>query len=171
MNAIMVILGFIILATGHQLPWVFVATVSFISGIFLGEQSYVPLSGVKLITFSLGLALVSGLLVIYFKRFMVALAGLLSGAYVCYYLPNSLGWNTSWISLPVLVLSGAICAGLILAWYSLPLILVSSIAGATIVIQYVQFQRINELFLFIIFLLFGITAQWVLMQYSRPEGE
>jgi len=171
MDALIVILGFIILVAGHQLPWIFVATVGFVAGIFLGEQQILALSGLKLITFSIGLAIVSGLLVIYFRRIMVVLAGFLSGAYVCYFLPKSLGWSTSWVSLPVLLIAGAICAVIILIWYSLPLILVSSLTGATLVIQYVQFQRISELFLFIIFFLFGITAQWVLLQYSRPTSE
>jgi hypothetical protein len=171
MNALIIILGFIILVAGNQLPWIFVAAVGFIGGIYLGEHAFLALSGIKLVLFSMGIALICGLLVIYFKRVMVVLAGFLCGVYVCYYLPESLGWSTSWISLPVLILVGAIFAVLILVWFSLPLILVSSLTGATLVIQYIQFQRINEFFLFIIMFLFGITAQWVLLQYSRPENE
>jgi hypothetical protein len=171
MNAAIVILGFIILVAGHQLPWIFVATVGFIAGNFMGEQPILALSGIKLITFSVGVAIVSGLLVIYFRRAMVVLASFISGVYICYYLPKSLGWSTSWISLPVLLLAGAICAVIVLIWYSFSLILASSLTGSTLVIQYIQFQRISEIFLFLIFLFFGITAQWILMQYSRPAIE
>lgn len=170
MNAILIILGFILLIVGHQLPWVFVATAGFISGLFLAEHPVLALSGMSLITFSTGLALVSGLLVIYLKRFMVVLAGFLAGVYVCNYLPEALHWDIGGISWPVLILVGAIFAILILVWYGLPLIVVSSIAGATLVVQYIQFHTISEVPLFIILLIFGIIAQYVLMQYNRSEG-
>jgi hypothetical protein len=79
-----------------------------------------------------------------------------------------LGWSTAWISWWVLLLAGIISAVIILLWNTLPLILVTSLTGSTLVIQYTNFKQISERILFVIFFLFGITAQWVLMQYSKP---
>lgn len=171
MNVILVILGFIVLVTGQQLPWVFVGSSGIILGYILGSSSYFSLPGIQLVFFSFGVGVICSLLVVFFRRIMLILAGFFSGAYICYFLPGTLGWNTDWISLPVVIIAGLVCAILVLIWNALPIIAVSSLLGGTIVIQYIQFERISEVFIFAIFVLFGITAQWVLMQYSRSESE
>ena len=168
MNALFIVLGFVLLTTGQQLPWLFVAAAGFIFGNQIGQLPFLGFSGLNLTLFSIGIAVISGLLVIYFRKIMVVLAGLLAGAYICYYLPTALGWNTAWISWWILLVAGIISAAIIFIWYTLPLILVTSLFGSTLVIQYTSFQRIGELLIFVIFFLFGITAQWVLMQYSKP---
>ena len=171
MNALFIVLGFVLLTTGHQLPWLFVAAAGFIFGNLIGQQPFLGFSGLNLTIFSISTAVIGGLLVIYFRKIMVVLAGLLAGAYVCYYLPTALGWNTAWISWWIWLVAGIISAAIILIWNTLPLILVTSLLGSTLVIQYTSFQRIGELMIFVIFFLFGITAQWVLMQYSKPGEE
>ena len=168
MNALFIVLGFVLLTTGQQLPWLFVAAAGFVLGNFLGQQPFLALSGVSLTLFSVGTAIIGGLLVIFFRRIMLVIAGFLAGAYLCYYLPLALGWSTSWISWWVLLLAGIISAALILIWNSLPLILITSLTGSTLVIQYTSFTQFSELIVFVIFFLFGITAQWVLMQYNKP---
>jgi len=171
MNALFIVLGFILLTTGQQLPWLFVATAGFMFGNLIGQQPFLGFSGPNLILFAIGTAVISGLLVIYFRKIMVVIAGFLAGVYICYSLPAALDWNTAWISWWVLVIAGLISAAIILVWNTLPLILVTSLTGSTLVIQYTSFQRISELMIFVIFFLFGITAQWVLMQYNKPgEG-
>jgi len=171
LNAIFIVLGFVILIIGNQLPWLFVASVGFIAGYTLGQQPLIGLTGIPLIMFSSGFALIGGLLVIYIKRIMLILAGFLTGVYICQYLPPALGWNTEWISWYVLLIAGLIAAVLIFIWQSLALIFVSSLAGTTLVIQYIQIVRIPQVLLFVILFVFGITAQWILLQYSKPEGE
>jgi hypothetical protein len=168
MNALFIVLGFVLLIIGQQLPWIFVAAAGFMLGNLVGQQPFLGFSGINLTLFALGIAVISGLLVIYFRRIMVIIAGFLAGAYICYYLPSALGWSTAWISWWVLLLAGIISAVIILLWNTLPLILVTSLTGSTLVIQYTSFKQISELILFVIFFLFGITAQWVLMQYSKP---
>jgi hypothetical protein len=171
LNAVFIVMGFVILITGHQLPWLFVACVGFTAGYILGQQPLIGLSGIPLITFSSGFALIGALLVLYIRRIMLVLAGFLAGVYICQYLPPSLGWNSAWISWYVLVIGGLVAAAIIFIWQSLALIFVSSLAGATLVIQYIQIVRFPEVLLFVILLLFGITAQWLLMQYNRPDVE
>ena len=171
LNAIFIVLGFVILIIGNQLPWLFVASVGFIAGYILGQQPLIGLSGIPLIMFSSGFALIGGLLVIYIKRIMLVLAGFLAGVYICQYLPPALGWTSEWITWYVLLIAGLIAAVLIFIWQSLALIFVSSLAGTTLVIQYIQIVRIPQVLLFVILFVFGITAQWLLLQYSKSEGD
>jgi hypothetical protein len=168
MNALFIVLGFVLLTTGQLLPWLFVAAAGFMFGNLIGQQPFLGLSGISLTLFSLGIAVIGGLLVIYFRKIMVVIAGFLAGAYICYYLPAALGWSTTWISWWVLIIAGIVSAAIILIWNALPLILVTSLTGSTLVIQYTSFKQIGELMIFVIFFLFGITAQWVLMQYNKP---
>jgi hypothetical protein len=171
MNALYIVLGFILLTTGNQLPWIFVAVAGFIFGNLIGQQPFLGLSGNSLTLFAIGTAIIGGLLVIYFRRIMVVLAGLLAGAYICYYLPTALGWSTAWITWWILVIAGVASATIIFIWNTLPLILITSLFGTTLVIQYTNFQSIGEIVIFVVFLLFGITAQWVLMQYNKPGDD
>jgi hypothetical protein len=168
MNALFIVLGFVLLTTGQQLPWLFVAAAGFLLGNLIGQQPFLGLSGINLTLFSIGIAIIGGLLVIFSRRIMLVIAGFLAGAYICYYLPMALGWSTAWISWWVLVIAGIISAALILIWNALPLILITSLTGSTLVIQYTSFKQFSELIIFVIFFLFGITAQWVLMQYNKP---
>jgi hypothetical protein len=168
MNALFIVLGFVLLTTGQQIPWFFVAATGFLFGNLIGQLPFLGLSGINLTLFSVGTAIISGLLVIFFRKIMLVIAGFLAGAYICYYLPTALGWNTAWISMWVLVIAGIVSAALILIWNNLPLILITSLAGSTLVIQNTHFKQFSELVIFVIFFLFGITAQWVLMQYNKP---
>lgn len=169
MNAVYVVLGFVLLVTGVQLPWLFVAGMGFLLGNFIGATQSIGMRGIALTLFSAGLGIVLGLLVIYIKRILYVLAGFVAGAYTIAYMPGALGWNTDWISTPVIVIAGLVAALIVFFSQSLALILVSSLVGSTLVIQYARFPNISEVFLFTIFALFGIIAQWVLMQYNRPE--
>ena len=171
LNAVFIVMGFVILVTGYQLPWLFVACIGFITGHWLGQQPLIGLSGIPLITFSSGFAIIGGLLVTYIKKIMLVLAGFLAGVYICQYLPPALGWNSEWISWFVLAIGGLGAAAIIFIWQSLALIFVSSLVGATLVIQYIQIVRFPQVLLFVILFLFGITAQWLLWQYNRPEVE
>lgn len=171
MNAVFIVLGFIMLTIGHQLPWVFVAAAGYIFGNLVGQLPFLGLSGLGLTFFSIGTAVIGGLLVIFLRKIMVVIAGFLAGAYICFYLPAALGWNTSWISWWVLVIAGILSAAIIFIWNTLPLILITSLLGSTLVIQYTQFQMIGDLLMFVIFFIFGIAAQVVLMQYSKPGEE
>ncbi len=171
MNAVYVILGFVLLITGLQLPWLFASGMGFLLANYFGVEPYLGLKGITLLLFSLGFGVIVGLLYIYFKRIVVVLAGFIAGAYICSYLPGALGWNAAWISLPVVLVAGLIAALIIFLWQSLALIFVSSLIGATLVIQFTRFPNISETFLFAIFSVVGILAQWVLMQYNRPDNE
>lgn len=171
MNAILAVLGFIILVTGHQSGWIFVGGLGFILGYIITDAFGLVRSPLESILYSLVTGLIGALLVTYFKRILVVLGAAFAGWYVCLYLPALVGLDTSWISLPVLAAVALICALATLFWGSLPLILISSVMGTTVIIQNVRFGGITNLVMLIILIMFGIIAQFVLWQYSLSEPE
>jgi hypothetical protein len=171
MGGIIVVIGFIILVTGHQSGWLFVGGIGFLLGSLLAERLEIVRNEVELIIFSLTSAVLGGLLVAYLRKLMVIVAAFISGGYICLYLPEAMGWDTNWINW-VYVLLAALASGLMtLIWGSLPVILISSVVGATLIVQNLQLGSIGPTGLFIVLVMFGLVSQWILWQYSRPDTE
>lgn len=171
MNALLVVIGFIILVAGHQSNWMFVGGIGFVVGSFLVREYRFVQTELESILFALTSGLLGSMLVVYLRKWMVVLASTVCGAYVCYYLPTALAWNTDWISLPILFVAAIASGVLVLIWGALPLILISTLMGVTLIIQYLHLVSISTLTLFIVLLLFGLIAQWLLWQYSLPLEE
>jgi hypothetical protein len=171
MNTIIIVIGFIILVSAHQSSWLFVGGVSLIFGSLIAQEFKITRNEIELIIFSMTAGILGGLLVAYFKRVMIALAGFIAGGYICFYLPTALGWDTSWINWVFILLAATISAVIILLWGSLPLILISSLLGATVVAQYLQIGSVGPTGLFIVLSVFGLISQWILWHYGRPDFE
>jgi hypothetical protein len=68
------------------------------------------------------------------------------------------------------VIAGTVTAVLLFLTYNLALIVISSLSGATLIVQNLTFGNVSTAAMFLVLILFGIIAQWVLMQYTmRPE--
>ena len=102
---------------------------------------------------------------------MVILAALISGGYICYFLPKALGWDTSWINWVIILLVGLASAVMTLVWGVLPLILISTLLGTTLIIQNMRIASVGPTGMFIVLTIFGLVAQWVLWRYSKPDTE
>lgn len=171
MSAILVVIGFLILVTGHQSGWLYVGGVAFMSGGLLADQLSIAHTELEMIIFSLTSGALGALLVAYLRRIMVTIAGFISGGYVLYYLPAALGWDTGWINWILVALAGIASAILIFLWGPLPLILISTLLGATLIVQHLTFGSLGATGMFIVLSIFGLIAQWILWQYSKPDNE
>jgi hypothetical protein len=171
MDALLVIIGFIILTAGHQVNWMFVGSVGFVIGSFMVRQYRVVHTELESIIFSLTSGLLGSMLVVYLRKWIVILASMICGVYICYYLPVALGWNTAWISWPYLLLAALSSGLLVLVWGALPLILISTLMGTTLIIRHIHLTSVTPLTLFTVLLLFGLITQWLLWQYSVPVEE
>jgi hypothetical protein len=171
MNTIYVVIGFIILVAGHQSSWLFVGGIGFVVGSLIADQFELVRNEVEWILFSLVSGAISGLLVVYLRRIMLAFTAFLSGGYVCYYLPTILGIKTNpdfW----VYALIGACLSAIpVLIWGSLPVIVISSMVGSTLIIQNLHFGSVEPTGMFIVLSIFGLVSQYVLWYYSKPEVE
>ncbi|MCI0518652.1 MAG: hypothetical protein L0Z70_00150 [Chloroflexi bacterium] len=169
MGAILAVIGFIILVSGHQLQWVFVGGGAFVLGGFLSVHFRFAHSQLDQILAG-SVSSVIGLLVSTFiKKFLLILASALASAYALAILPGALNWSTAWISWLVLLLAAAAGALAVLTWGSLPLILVTVLFGSALILSNVRFGTIGQLPMFIVLVIFGLTAQWVLWRYSTGE--
>lgn len=171
MSILFVVIGFIILVTGHQASWIFAGGVSFLAGSLLADQLQIVRSETEMIIFSVTCGLLGALLVVYLRKIIVAIAAFISGGYICFYLPVVLGWNTDWINWVIVILVAAACAILTITLGAIPLIFISSLLGATLITQYMLIGSIGSTSMFIVLSIFGLLAQWVLWHYSRPDTE
>jgi hypothetical protein len=171
MNTLFVVIGFILLVAGHQSSWLFVGGISFIVGSLIADQVNFVHNEIERIIFSFTSSILGSLLVVYLKKILVILATFISGGYVVMVLPQALGWDTSWINW-IYILAAAIASALItLLWGSLPVILITSLVGATLIAQHIQIGTVSPLGLFIVLLVFGLVAQWLLWHYGKADTE
>lgn len=169
MNAILIVTGFILLVAGHQSRWMFAGGIGLLAGSLLLPALGQAHSQVDWITSSMVCGALGALLANYFKRPVIGLAALASGMYVSTYLPQALGWETGWLNWSVAALVGIAAALAYWAWGDIVLIGLSTVTGSTLVVQYLKITTINVNFVFILFLLFGLAAQWVMWQYGHSE--
>jgi hypothetical protein len=171
MSVILVVIGFILLVIGHQSSWLYVGGVALVMGSLLADRLSFVRSATDLIIFSFTSGVLGSLLVVYLRKFMLVLAAFLSGSYISYYLPEALGWDTSWINPVVVLLVGLASAIMTFVWGALPLILISTLLGATLIVQNMSLPSIGPVSLFIVAAIFGLVAQWLLWHYSKPDTD
>jgi hypothetical protein len=171
MSVILVVIGFILLVIGHQSSWLYVGGVALVMGSLLADRLSFVRSATDLIIFSFTSGVLGSLLVVYLRKFMLVLAAFLSGSYISYYLPEALGWDTSWINPVVVLLVGLASAIMTFVWGALPLILISTLLGATLIVQNMSLPSIGPVSLFIVATIFGLVAQWLLWHYSKPDTD
>jgi hypothetical protein len=140
-------------------------------GSLLADRLSFVRSATDLIIFSFTSGVLGSLLVVYLRKFMLILAAFLSGSYISYYLPEALGWDTSWINPVVVLLVGLASAIMTFVWGALPLILISTLLGATLIVQNMSLPSIGPVSLFIVAAIFGLVAQWLLWHYSKPDTD
>jgi len=171
MSVILVVIGFILLVIGHQASWLYVGGVTLLIGSLLADQLNFVRKELDMIVFSFTSGVLGVLLCAYLRKFMVILAALISGGYICYFLPKALGWDTSWINWVIILLVGLASSVMTLVWGVLPLILISTLLGTTLIIQNMRIASVGPTGMFIVLTIFGLVAQWVLWRYSKPDTE
>ena len=170
MRLITILLGFVLLVGGNQLYWMFVGTVGFLLGARIAELIGFDQSEWQLLTFSLAAGLACTFLSYYLKKIMVILAGFLAGGYFITSMPAVLGWSEILASWQSFVIAGALSSLLLILSYSLALIVVSTLSGSTLIVQNLTFGTVSTQAMFLVLIIFGIIAQWVLMQYTMRPG-
>jgi len=169
MVQITAILGFILLVAGHQLYWLFVAVVGFVSGGLLADQLQIAQSSWEMLSFSIASGILGGLLGIYLKKWAVALASAAAGIYILQSTPQLLGWANSLQSWPIMLAAALIFAILIIVWFDGAIIFISTIAGTVLIARNVNFITVGTSAILLVLVVIGISAQFILSQYSRPE--
>jgi hypothetical protein len=135
MNILNILLGFVVLLTGRQVFWLFIAALGFLFGASLGPQ-FIEADPTWLVwVFAIGLGVVGGLLAVFLKRIAISIAGFAGGWYLMSVLASTYGWSWGSNDWVLYVIGGIIGSGIVSAVYDWALIFLSSIVGALAIVQ------------------------------------
>ncbi|KJS29392.1 MAG: hypothetical protein VR64_20635 [Desulfatitalea sp. BRH_c12] len=156
-----IVIGTLLLTLGRKLFWLFVALTGVVVGFRLAE-AYLPTQPNWMVLLA-GLAggLLGALLALFFQKVAIGVAGFLTGSAVMTHFAVLFDWA------PILAIQfaggvvGAILLYLIFDW---GLIVLSSVAGATLIVQTVNWTPAQEMVLYIGLIVAGILIQARLMR-------
>lgn len=160
--------GFIMLVVGRQAYPFFVGGVGYLLGKFLQER--VPLIRAEFneILFPLLIAVLAGILALGIQRVAAWIAGFFSGVYLVYMFPQIVRSVESESPLWMLIAAGVLAAALLIASFDFFMVALSSATGALVVVETLPTQEFSVAVLFIVFVFFGMIAQYIILQYGEP---
>ncbi|HHP7235596.1 MAG TPA: DUF4203 domain-containing protein [Desulfobacterales bacterium] len=167
-SMIHIALGIVVLACGHRLFWIFVGGVGFVVGFHLALLYFAGLPGWAHWAIALVLGCGGALLALFFQGLAILLAGFAAGGYIALYLTTLAGISDWFWIYPLGGVIGALLLYLLFDW---ALIFLSSIAGATLIVQSIQWGHLFELLLYSVLVVCGVAFQttWMLRRRSRPK--
>jgi hypothetical protein len=168
MDTLKIVTGFVLLLAGSQLYWFVVATAGMIIGDALHTHSYRFLLTPASFTYSIKYSLLGVVFSITVKPFAVLSSGFILGGFLSYHLLEIFGSGMEWYSWPYFILGGAIAVALLLLAFAFSFILITALSGAELIIQSTHITALNQNFLLLLFLVLGLTSQYLLMNYSEP---
>jgi hypothetical protein len=161
------LVGLALLTVGRRLFWVFVGAAGFIFGSTLASQFLIGQSAFVIVGVGLAAGLVGIVLAIFAQHLAVGVAGFVMGSYVLTYLLSSFGGvGTDWTWLAV-VGGGVIGAVLVVAFFDFALIALSTLAGAELIVQVLNLERLTTFVLFIVLVAIGAAIQVSTLRTKR----
>jgi hypothetical protein len=168
MDSLKIVIGFILMLAGSQIYWLVIAVAGFIIGDYVEVQSIRFLDNLGALRESVKYSLLGVILSIAAKPVAILTAGFTLGGFLCFNLPDVLGWRTDWFGWPYFVLAGSIVALLMFFFYAYTMILVTSLSGAVIIIQNTNLASLTPEFMLLLFVVLGFASQFLLSNYNEP---
>lgn len=159
MNILQLAAGVALLTLGRKLFWLFVAALGFIAAMALASQMLEIEAEWVVILIGLIAGALGAVLAITLQRVAIGVAGFLAGGYLLLSALNLLGLepgSAAWQPFLIGGIVGAIAAFPLFEW---ALILVSSVAGAFVVAQSFELERIVAIALFVGSAILGASIQ------------
>lgn len=170
MSIVNIGIGFMLLVAGRPAYAVFVGSMAYILGVFLGENlGFIPAEWNDLII-PLGLTVLGVLLTYAAKRWAAIVAGIIAGIFTLYDLPVVLGSSNEWVSIPLAVVAGIIFAVALFFAFDYALIVISSLTAPILILHSMK-TTLDPVALYIILVIFGVIAQFLLIQYGTPSPD
>ena len=161
------LVGLALLTMGRQLFWVFVGSAGFIFGSTLASQFFMGQPAFVIVGLGLAGGLVGIGLALFAQHFVVGVAGFVMGSYVLTYLLSTFGVvGPGWTWLTAIG-GGIIGAVMVVAFFDFALIALSSLAGAELIIQTSNLERLTTLLLFVLLVAIGAAIQTSTLKKSR----
>lgn len=171
MQLITVVLGFVSLIGGAQLPWMFTGSAGYLVGIWLADIIGFNQNEWQVLAIASAVGLSVILITYYLRRLVIIIAGFSAGGYISTTLPAIMGWKTVLEDWQAILLVGTACAVILFLWFKLALVLVTTLAGATIVVQHLNLTMVSKEAMFVVLVVVGLTAQYVMLQYATPSED
>jgi hypothetical protein len=165
-----VILGIGLLVSGRRLFWLFVAAAGFFTGVALVSRFW---KGPEWLSIVVGLTIgvLFAVLAMALKSLAISLAGFLLGGAALLALASMLGFERGPFIWILYVVGGILGIILISAFFDWALIGISSAAGASILIQTLDFKRPIAGLGFIILLIIGLLIQSAGMRKEKKHDD
>ncbi len=154
-----VAVGLLLLLFGRRLYWLFVGAIGFAVGMNVASRALERESETTRLALALVVGLVGVILALFLQRVAIALAGFLAGAWLGAGLWNALSGSPSslpWLAALAGGILGAVLSATLFDWV---LIVISSLAGATLVAQYLPVARDAQGVVIAVLALVGIVVQ------------
>ena len=162
------IIGLAILLIGRQLFWLAVSGLGFILGLSYATQYYQG-SPHLIVLISLGVGLVGAVLAYTLQRAAAGLAGFLAGWYLTITLLDYIDWSPDGYTIILAIIGGLIGVSLIFVLFDWSLIILTSLAGASMIVQSLQYKPSINTALFIVLLILGLTIQGIMLSQEQND--
>lgn len=168
LNFINVIFGGALLLAGRKLFWLFVGAIGFAIGVqvalrfFRGSEWMTILIG-------LGLGIVFAVLAIFMETLAIGIAGFLGGGYILLTLATPFGWDKGILTWIIFIIGGIIGTALVAFLFDWALISISSLAGASMILNAVNFRPGINAVIFFILVIIGVVFQGSALR--RDKGQ
>lgn len=171
MAALQALVGFLTLVLGRQYYAVYVGAIAFMLSPMVITRLFPQQTANSILITSILVGGVMGGLTYTFKRVLVIAASIFIGGSLIYNLVTILRLNPEFHNLTVFLVAGALAALLTLFFFDFALIFFSALYGASMILVNVRLPGFSALVWFILFAVFGVVVQWVLLQYGHPEPD
>jgi Domain of unknown function (DUF4203) len=160
------LIGIVLLTLGRRLFWLFVVCVGFVVGLQMAQQAFGLHTGWLAWAVASLFGLIGALLALFFQTLAIVLSGFAAGSTIAAYLTVLMGIA----GIPMIsVIGGIIGAILLYALFDWALIGLSSLAGATLVVQSLNWNSQAGLVLYVILIAAGILLQAASLRRQPPE--
>jgi hypothetical protein len=159
MNILTLIAGLALLTLGRKLFWLFVGALGFVVAMALASQLLEIETEWVVVLIGLIAGAIGTVLAITLQRVAIGVAGFLAGGYLLLSALNLLGLepgSAAWQPFLIGGIVGAIAAFPLFEW---ALIFVSSLAGAFVIAQSFELERIVAVALFVGTVILGVVIQ------------
>lgn len=170
LSLINAILGGALIVAGRKLFWLFVGAAGFVVGVQLTARFWQGRSETMAIIIGLVIGLIFAGLAIFLQTIAIGIAGFLAGGYVLSVLATMLGLDRGpvlWATYIIGGIIGVVMVGYLFDW---ALISLSSLAGASLIVQTFQLQRVADGVIFLVLVIIGVAIQSsTLRREKQPE--
>ena len=163
------IIGLFLLFAGRRLFWLFMACIGFASGYYYAQHIWAIHSPVPLLILSVVVGAVGAIIVIFFQKAAIVVAGFACGGYITLVFFDQFVGTPAHMAWLLYVIGGII--GAIVMWvvFDWALIILSALAGAGLVVQTIPFKPKVEIILFFLLFIGGVVFQAKTMPGTRGK--